>query len=180
MKFATHFDAERILAANNPGAQKSRPHTLFASGPPSLQNVQANGVVGGAMPPRPFANGAAPGPIPAVRPAPPPPQAGAFPSIQVAGQAVWQGQPPQLGQGVPQQILPPPSMLYRPPPPNMPPPPQVLSMHQRPPPPPMGMGGQPPVWQPPPPLQQQLGRPPMQHMGMAPPPPPSVPPAPPS
>ncbi|XP_010462177.1 PREDICTED: splicing factor 3B subunit 4-like [Camelina sativa] len=27
--------AERLLAATNPTAQKSRPHTLFATGPPS-------------------------------------------------------------------------------------------------------------------------------------------------
>ncbi|XP_044484829.1 splicing factor 3B subunit 4-like [Mangifera indica] len=170
--------AERILAANNPGTQKSRPHTLFASGPPTLQNTQANGAVGGPVPPRPFANGAALGPIQAVRPAAPPPQAGAFPPVPIGGQAAWQGQPQQLGQTVPQPVLPPQSVQYRPPPPNMPPPPQVPLIHQRPPPPPMGMSGQPPVWRPPPPPQQQLGGPPMQHMGMAAPPRPNVPPPP--
>lgn len=175
--------AERILAANNPSSQKSRPHTLFASGPPSLQNVpQANGTVGGPVPPRPYANGAAPGPIPAVRPPPPPPQAAAFPPMQVAGQAAWQGQPQHLGQGVPPPVMPPP-MQFRPPPnmPPPPPPPQVASVMQRPPPQPMGMGAQPLVWrQPPPPPQQLLGRPAMPHMSMPPPPPPHAAPPPPS
>ncbi|KOM45456.1 hypothetical protein LR48_Vigan06g076200 [Vigna angularis] len=72
--------AERVLAASNPTAQKSRPHTLFASGPPTLPNVpQANGVA--PVPPRPFANGVAPGSIPALRP--PPPQAAAFQPMPV-------------------------------------------------------------------------------------------------
>ncbi|XP_037494441.1 splicing factor 3B subunit 4 isoform X3 [Jatropha curcas] len=31
--------AERVLAASNPSAQKSRPHTLFASGPPTLPSI---------------------------------------------------------------------------------------------------------------------------------------------
>ncbi|KAJ4714446.1 Polyadenylate-binding protein 8 [Melia azedarach] len=188
--------AERILAANNPGSQKSRPHTLFASGPPTLQNnPQANGTVGGPAPPRQFANGAAPGPILAVRPPPPPPQppqGAAFQPIQVAGQAPWQGQPQQLGPAVPPPaVMHPPPMQYRPPP-NMPapppPPPQVTSLLPRPPPQPMGMGAQPPpVWrQPPPPPQQLMGRPPQMHqmpmhqMSMPPPPPPHAPPPPPS
>lgn len=35
--------AERVFAASNPTAQKSRPHTLFASGPPTLADApQAN------------------------------------------------------------------------------------------------------------------------------------------
>ncbi|XVE87278.1 hypothetical protein DITRI_Ditri18aG0104100 [Diplodiscus trichospermus] len=39
--------AERVLAASNPNAQKSRPHTLFASGPPTLPTGPlANGAVG--------------------------------------------------------------------------------------------------------------------------------------
>ncbi|KAK0592684.1 hypothetical protein LWI29_023577 [Acer saccharum] len=172
--------AERILAANNPGSQKSRPHTLFAIGPPSLQNVpQANGSVGGPVPPRPFTNGAAPGPIPSVRP--PPPQGAAFPPVQVGGQAAWSGQPQQYGQ----PLMPPPPVQFRPPPPNMPPPPpQLGSVHPRPPPQPMGMGmgmgmgigGQQPSWRPPPPPQQQMGqmgRPPMMSMLPPPPPPPS-------
>lgn len=38
--------AERVLAASNPTAQKSRPHTLFASGPPTLPDApQANGTI---------------------------------------------------------------------------------------------------------------------------------------
>ncbi|KAL5805106.1 hypothetical protein ACOSQ3_031906 [Xanthoceras sorbifolium] len=170
--------AERILAANNPSSQKSRPHTLFASGPPTLQNVpQANGTVGGPVPPRPFANGAAPGPIPSVRP--PPPQGAAFQPMQVAGQGAWPGQPQQLGQPMAPPVMPPPPVQYRPPPPNMPPPPpQGGSVLQRPPPQPMGMGGQPPAWRPPPPPQQQMGRPHM--MQMPPPPPPNLPPPPPS
>lgn len=167
----TIANAERILAANNPSSQKSRPHTLFASGPPTLQSVgQANGHVGGAVPPRPFANGAPPPPpIPSIRP--PPPQAAAYPPVQVPGQGGWPGQPQQLGQPIPQPMMPPPPVQYRPPPPNMPPPPQQAgNILPRPPPQPMAMGGQPPVWRPPPPPQQQMGRPPMMSM---PPPPPS-------
>lgn len=62
--------AERVLAASNPGTQRIRPHTLFASGPPTLPNgPQANGSVPPAIPPRPFANGPLPpAPLPAVRP----------------------------------------------------------------------------------------------------------------
>ncbi|OMO84354.1 hypothetical protein COLO4_22108 [Corchorus olitorius] len=51
--------AERVLAASNPNATKSRPHTLFASGPPTLPSgTQANGAIGAPVPPRPFANDA--------------------------------------------------------------------------------------------------------------------------
>uniref|UniRef100_A0A7N2M010 RRM domain-containing protein n=1 Tax=Quercus lobata TaxID=97700 RepID=A0A7N2M010_QUELO len=166
--------AERVLAASNPTAQKSRPHTLFASGPPTLSNVpQSNGT----MPPRPFANGTvAPGPIPAFRP-PPPPQGAAFPPMPVVGQPPWQVQPQQPG-----QTIPPPMMhqvqQFRPAPPNMPPPPpQAGQAPPRPLPPPMGMGGQPPMWRPPPPppLQQQPGRPLMPQSSMPPPPPPNNP-----
>ncbi|GAV87415.1 RRM_1 domain-containing protein [Cephalotus follicularis] len=169
--------AERVLAASNPGPQKSRPHTLFASGPPSLSNVvQANGTMG-TMPPRPFGNGAvAPPPIPPFRPLPP--QGTAFPTIP-GGQAAWQGQPQHPGQTFPHPVMPPPPMQFRlPPHQNMPPPPLQAASLVRPPP-PMGMGPQPPVWRPPPPPQQQLGRPPMPHMSM-PPPPNNAPPPPPS
>ncbi|XP_059432929.1 uncharacterized protein LOC132166171 [Corylus avellana] len=174
--------AERVLAASNPGAQKSRPHTLFASGPPTHPSVpQANG----AMPPRPFANGAvAPGPIPALRP--PPPQATAYPPIPMAGQPAWHGQPPQPGQTIPPPGMPPQMQQFRPPPPSMPPPPpQAAPGPPRPLPPPMGMGGQPPpMWrQPPPPPLQHGGRPPMPQTSMPPPPPPihnNPPPLPPS
>ncbi|KAK9910933.1 hypothetical protein M0R45_034867 [Rubus argutus] len=64
--------AERVLAASNP-TSKSRPHTLFASGPPTLPSgSQANGTMGAPVPPRPFANGGVgPGLIPPLRPPPP-------------------------------------------------------------------------------------------------------------
>ncbi|KAF3439058.1 hypothetical protein FNV43_RR17333 [Rhamnella rubrinervis] len=167
--------AERVLAASNPSA-KSRPHTLFASGPPTLANgPQANGTMGAPVPPRPFANGgAAPGPIPTLRPAPP--QGLTFPTMQVAGQPAWQGQPQQPGHVMP----PPPLQQFRPPPPNMPPPPppQVAMGPPRSLPPPMVMGGQPPNWRQPPPPQQ---RPLMFPQGSIPPPPPlNNPPPPPS
>ncbi|KAB1214593.1 Splicing factor 3B subunit 4 [Morella rubra] len=175
--------AERVLAASNPSTQKSRPHTLFASGPPTLQNnPQANGTV----PPRPFANGSvAPGSIATFRP--PPPQGAAFPPMPIAGQPTWQGHMQQQGQPIPPPGMPPHVQQFRPPPPSMPPPPppQAAPAPQRLLPPPMGMGGQPPMWRPPPPppLQQQVGRPPMQQMSMPPPPPPhnlNNPPPPPS
>jgi|UniRef100_A0A2N9JB31 splicing factor 3B subunit 4 len=174
--------AERVLAASNPSAQKSRPHTLFASGPPTLSNVpQANGT----MPPRPFSNGTvAPSPIPAFRP--PPAQGAAFQPMQVAGPPAWQGQPQQPGQMMPPPVMHQQVQQFRPPPPNMPPPPpQAGAAPPRPLPPPMGMGGQPPMWRPPPPppYQQQAGRPPMPQ-SMPPPPPPNnpnnLPPLPPS
>ncbi|KAL0548526.1 hypothetical protein IC582_012979 [Cucumis melo] len=167
--------AERVLAASNP--QKSRPHTLFASGPPTLPKVaQPNGAIGAPVPPRPFANGAiTPNPIPAIRPSPP--QGVAFPPMPMAGQPpAWQGQPQQPGQMMPGSMIPPPVQQFRPPPPNMPMPPPQAQAHSMPIPPPMGMGGaQPPLWRPPPPpmQQQQPGRPPMQMSSMPPPPPPN-------
>jgi splicing factor 3B subunit 4 len=150
------YIAERVLAASNPGAQKSMPHTLFFSGPPTHPSVlQANG----AMPPRPFAYGAvAPGPIPALRP--PPPQATAYPPMPIAGQPAWHGQPLQPGQTIPAPGMPPQMQQFRPPPPSMPPPPPLAAPGPpRPLPPPMGMGGQPP---------------PMWHQLPPPPPPPST------
>ncbi|KAK8619151.1 hypothetical protein V6N13_133118 [Hibiscus sabdariffa] len=167
--------AERVLAASNPSTQKSRPHTLFASGPPTLQpGPQANGGIGSAVPPRPFPNGTIPpSPMPVARP--PPPQNVPYPQMQLGGQAPWQGQPQHhLGQQIPPPVMPPPPMQYRPPPPNMPPPPQAMSGLPRPPP-PMSMGaphGWPQSAPPPPPVQQQMGgRPPMPQMSMPPPPP---------
>ncbi|KAJ8764403.1 hypothetical protein K2173_006143 [Erythroxylum novogranatense] len=61
--------AEKVLAASNPGGQKSRSHILFVSGPP-LQSPFANGPV-------------VPGPVPAFRP---PPPSAAFSPMHVAGQ----------------------------------------------------------------------------------------------
>lgn len=161
-------NTERVLAASNPSSQKSRPHTLFASGPPTLPSgPQANGGIGAPVPPRPFPNGTVPpGPMPVARP--PPPQNVPYPQMQLAGQSPWQGQPQHLGQQIPPPVMPPPPMQYRPPPPNMPPPPppQSVSGLSRPPP-PMGMGA-PHGW----PQQQMGGRPPMPQMSMPPPPPP--------
>ncbi|KAH1231455.1 Splicing factor 3B subunit 4 [Glycine max] len=162
--------AERVLAASNPTTQKSRPHTLFASGPPTLPSVpQANGVA--PVPPRPFANGVAPPAIPALRP--PPPQAAAFQPMPVPGQPTWHQQQP--GQTLLPPAMPPPPQVqqFRPPHPGMqqmPPPPQAPP---RPLPPPSVMASQPPpVWRLPPP-QQQGGRPlPYPQSGMPPPPPP--------
>ncbi|KAH0917110.1 hypothetical protein HID58_024770 [Brassica napus] len=75
---------ERLLAATNPISQKSRPHTLFASGPPTAP--QANGF------PRPFANGGMqPVPIPGPRPTPPPPP----PQVYQTQPQSWQSQPHQ-------------------------------------------------------------------------------------
>ncbi|XP_039026217.1 splicing factor 3B subunit 4-like isoform X2 [Hibiscus syriacus] len=164
--------AERVLAASNPSSQKSRPHTLFASGPPMLPSgPQANGGMGAPVPPRPFANGTVPpSPMPVARP--PPPQNVPYPQMQLGGQAPWQGQPQHLGHQMPPPVMPPPPMQYRPPPPNMPPPPQAMSGLSRHPP-PMSMGA-PHGWPqsaPPPPQQQQMGgRPPMPQMSMPPPP----------
>lgn len=160
--------AERVLAASNPGVQRNRPHTMFASGPPSLANgPQANGT---PMPPRPFVNGSMPpGQMPVVRP-PAPPQGAFPPPMNMTGQPSWPGQQqPPTG-------IPPPPQFRAPvrPPPNMPPPPQAMMM--RPPPPPVGMGGQPPpMWRPPPPPPQGA-RPMPPPMSMPPPPPPNMPP----
>ncbi|MED6180647.1 hypothetical protein PIB30_011953 [Stylosanthes scabra] len=164
--------AERVLAASNPTAQKSRPHTRFASAPPTLANVaQANGTVPAPVPPHPFANGMAPPPIPALRPPPPPPHAAAFQPMPGAGQPAWHQQQPGLPPGMPppqvQQFRPPPSCM------PMPPPPQAVSAPPRPLPPPTGMVSQPPLWRPqPPPPQQQGGRP-MAYPQPSMPPPPS-------
>lgn len=169
--------AERVLAASNPGIQKSRPHTLFASGPPSVGNAtQANGATGVPVPPRPFANGVVPsGQIPAFRP---PPQV--FPQMQMSGPPPsWQGH--QQGQTLaPPPMQQPPLQHYRPPPPNMPPPPQQMAqMMNRPPPPPAAMGA-PQYWrQPPPPQHMVGGHHVMQQMSMPPPPPPNAQPPPP-
>ncbi|KAK4269795.1 hypothetical protein QN277_022904 [Acacia crassicarpa] len=169
--------AERVLAASNPGAQKNRPHTLFASGPPTLPNVtQANGAIAAPVPPRPYANGVAPPAIPALRP-PPPPQAGPFPPMPVAPQPTWHQQQP--GQTIPQSMMPPPSVQqFRPPHLSMPPlpPQQAVPAPPRPLPPPAAMTGQQPIWrpQPPPPPQQQGVWPPsFPQSSMPPPPPPS-------
>ncbi|PIN24147.1 Splicing factor 3b, subunit 4 [Handroanthus impetiginosus] len=156
--------AERVLAASNPSTQKNRPHTMFASGPPTLP--QANGPVATPVPPRPFANGTVPPPpIPTLRPPPPqPPQTVYQPMPQMSAPS-WQGQPGQPGStGIP----PPPIQQFRSMPP--PPPPQITPALARPPPPPSGLAA-PPVWRPPPPPQQLTGGH-MQQMSMPPPPPP--------
>ncbi|XP_010531020.1 PREDICTED: splicing factor 3B subunit 4-like [Tarenaya hassleriana] len=169
--------AERLLAANNPNSQKSRPHTLFASGPPTLANAPRPN----ALPPRPFANGNLPPvPIQAVRPPPPPPQAAAAAAYQPPppAQAAWPPQPQQHGFAVP------PPMQFRPAPQGMPLPP---ALHQqvgsRPPPPPQAMGigqsqhmwpGGPPMHHPPPHHPHHH-----HHMSMPPPPTHSIPPPPP-
>ncbi|XP_074275262.1 uncharacterized protein LOC141599217 [Silene latifolia] len=165
--------AERVLAASNPQAPKSRPHTLFASGPPT-----ANGGVPAPPPPQPMANGAVPVPPSPMQQFRPPPPMNAFappppPPMQMGGQ--WPGQQQHPGQ-VMQHSMPPPPQ-FRPMHPNMmqppPPPQQGQGQGLARPPPPMSMGG-PPGWRPPPPPQQLLGRPPMQQQySMPPPPPPS-------
>ncbi|KAJ4889014.1 RNA-binding (RRM/RBD/RNP motifs) family protein [Raphanus sativus] len=161
--------AERLLAATNPIAQKSRPHTLFASGPPTAP--QANGI------PRPFANGGMqPVPIPGPRPTPPPPP----PQVYQTQPPSWQSQPHQQQHG----LAVPPPMQYRPPQGMPPPPPPQFLHHQQgfggprpPPPPPQAMGMNQHGW--PPQHMQQGGPPPPQqpmhlhhHMSMPPPPPP--------
>eukprot|EP00252_Welwitschia_mirabilis_P027983 TRINITY_DN9876_c0_g1_i2.p1 TRINITY_DN9876_c0_g1~~TRINITY_DN9876_c0_g1_i2.p1 ORF type:complete len:412 (+),score=106.39 TRINITY_DN9876_c0_g1_i2:215-1450(+) len=163
--------AERMLAASNPNTQKNRPHTMFASGPPTLPNGPslANGNMGPPLPPPPFSNGplqhgqitsnqsqshsgAFPPPIQGTRLPPP-----------------WPGQPQQQGQAMPsggmlqQQFRPPPR---QPPPPNMPAPPQGFPPR---PPPPMGMG---------PPQGWVRGPPPPPQAGARPPPPSQAPPPP--
>lgn len=173
--------AERMLAASNPGTQKNRPHTLFASGPPTLPSgpPHANGNMGPPMPPPPFSNGPLQhGQMPPSQP--PQPQGGSFPPPMQASRPPppWSNQPQQQGQGMPppggmphqQQFRPP----QRPPPPNMPPPPPQGFPAR--PPPPMGMGP-PPGWArglPPPPQGVRPPPPPqmsMQPQGMPPPPP---------
>ncbi|KAL0332518.1 UNVERIFIED_CONTAM: Splicing factor 3B subunit [Sesamum calycinum] len=165
--------AERVLAASNPATQKNRPHTMFASGPPTLP-PQPNGTVNAPAPPRPFANGSVPpAPIPALRPPPPQPPQPMYPPAQMPAQS-WQGQPPQPGS----TGIPPPMQQFRGMPP--PPPPQVSPALVRPPPPPAGLVA-PPVWRPPPPPQQLTGGPHSMppHMSMAPPQQLSMPPPPP-
>lgn len=149
--------AERVLAASNPTTQKSRPHTLFASGPPTLPNApQVNGSIAAPMPPRPFANGVAPATIPTIHP--PPPQAATF---QPMPPQAWHQQQP--GQPMMPPSMPPPQFQqFRPPPSGMqmpPPPPQGVQGPPRPLPPPAMMAGQPQWRPPPPPPQQQGGRP---------------------
>lgn len=133
--------AERVLAASNPGIQKNKPHTLFASGPPTLPNpAQPNTQMPTPVPapPRPFMIGQVPPPM---RPLPPP-QAGQYPPPQM--HMAWPPQPPN--QQFPPPTMPPPPQQFRPmqPPSNMPPPP-----------PPNMMRGLPPLpnWRPP----QQMG-----------------------
>jgi splicing factor 3B subunit 4 len=169
--------AERVLAASNPGIQKSRPHTLFASGPPTLPNIQANGTMVAQIPPRPFLNGSLPpGPIPSLRP-PPPPQQLFQPMQMSAPPPPPQSWPGQQQQPPPMHHHPPPQYQQFRPPPNMPPPPQVAAQMMNRPPPPTGMAAPPPLWRPPPPPQQLTGvyqnHPSMQQMSMPPPPPPS-------
>lgn len=146
--------AERTLASSNPTTQKSRPHTLFASGPPTL--AQPNGA------PRPFVNGSLPPvqTIPAIRPAPPPPAQLYQPMQMSAPPPQWQQQMSPQPQHHLQQFRPPP------PPSSMP------QMMNRPPPPPAGMAGQ-QMWRVPPPPQQLGGGHGHPSMMQMPPPPPS-------
>ncbi|KAK9080360.1 hypothetical protein SSX86_000118 [Deinandra increscens subsp. villosa] len=165
--------AERTLASSNPTTQKSRPHTMFASGPPTLPKVgQLNGA---PLPPRPFANGVVPQ-VQTLPSIPPPPQhAQMYPPMQMQMSAPPPQQWQQMGQpqGMPPQHL----QQFRPPPPNIPPPPSNMpQMMNRPPPPPAGMAGQQHMWRAPPPPQQLAGghghgHPPqhMQQMSMPPP-----------
>lgn len=176
--------AERVLAASNPGTHKNKPHTLFASGPPTLHNSGAvNGTISAPMPPRPFVNGPIPGgQMPPMRPMPPS-QGGQFPPpMHMGGPPTWHGQPQQPNQGMPPPVMPPPPPqmqqfrpppLMRPPPPNMPPPPPSVMMR----PPPSGVGAPPPpmVWRPQPPPQQGGLRPMPPPSMMHPPPPPNAP-----
>ncbi|XP_027179592.1 splicing factor 3B subunit 4 [Coffea eugenioides] len=164
--------AERVLAASNPNVQKSRPHTMFASGPPTLQNVaQASANIAAPVPPRPFANGnVPPTSIPPFRP--PPPQASMFPPMPLPPPQSWQGQQPPGQTALP----PPPMQQFRSMPP---PPPQIAPALPRPPPPPVGVVTAPNVWRPPPPPQQLGGGPPSMPPHMPPPPPGNFPPPPP-
>ncbi|KAL6507554.1 hypothetical protein OROGR_023749 [Orobanche gracilis] len=149
--------AERVLAAN-PTTQHSRPHTMFASGPPTFP--QQNGSVPTPVAPGSFVNGIIPpsAPIPAFRP-PPPPTQNVYPPMQQMPSNSWQGGPPQLG-GIP---LPQMQQQFR----GMaPPPPQQINPGLvRPPPPPARIAAPLPVWKPPPPPQQMHS---MQHMSMPP------------
>ncbi|GER55792.1 RNA-binding (RRM/RBD/RNP motifs) family protein [Striga asiatica] len=135
---------QRLLAANSSNnAQRSRPHTMFASGPPTQQMfasgppAQPNGTV--VRPP--FANGTVPSPP--IRMPPPPPQS--------AYQQLWRPPPPpqQLGGGGPHPMH------------QQQQPPMMMHMAAQPPPQQMGGGGTHPMMHmgqpPPPPPQQQLG-----------------------
>ena len=152
---------ERLLAANNPGSQRNRPHTMFASGPPT------QGLPNGGPPvPRSYVNGTVPGQIQHIRPPPPGPIGQFPPPMQMHGQPAWPAPPHSAPPPMAQQLqyrLP-----VRPPPPNMMPPPVGMV---RPPPPPAGMSA-PPMWMPPPPPPQQSGGMPPPPMSMPPPPPP--------
>eukprot|EP00249_Psilotum_nudum_P019735 c27394_g2_i1 orf=1470-2876(+) len=177
--------AERLLAANNPNTQKSRPHTLFASGPPIPAAAggpppmppQASGNMG----PPPSMNGGMPPPFNNGPPMPPPPlhqrqmaqtqsQGPPFgpPPIQQGGVGrpqQWPNQLPAQGQGMPSQIpqqhfRPPPPPGSRPLPPNMLPPQQNFTGPGGRPPPPMGMGPGWPRGAPPPPPQANMRGPP--------------------
>ncbi|KAG6412425.1 hypothetical protein SASPL_125103 [Salvia splendens] len=163
LQFSSITIAERVLAASNPTTQRSRPHTMFASGPPTIP--QQNGGVNAPVAPRPFTNGPVPPPpVPALG-APPPQNMYQPMQMQVPS---WQGQPPQPGHAG----IPPPMQQFRSMPP---PPPQMAPAPMRPPPPPSGMAA-PPGWRPPPPPQHLMGgthpmqhmMPPPQHMNMAP------------
>ncbi|EYU29755.1 hypothetical protein MIMGU_mgv1a008780mg [Erythranthe guttata] len=149
-RHGTH--AERVLAASNPTTQRSRPHTMFASGPPTLPPQQNGAVSAPVAPPRPFANGSVPPPpMPALRP-PPPPQNMYQPmqQQQMAPPPPWQGQPP------PQSGIPPPQMQHQYRGMMPPPPPQQMNPGLlRPPPPPAGMVA-PPGWRPQPPPPQHF------------------------
>ncbi|KAL6126626.1 hypothetical protein ACLB2K_074672 [Fragaria x ananassa] len=103
--------AERVLAATNPASKSRRPHTMFASAPPTVPNgSQANGGMAAPVPPRSFANGGVGVAFP--------PQGMGFPPMQVAVQPTWQGQQPQ------QPMMPPlPMQQFCHVAPNMPPPP---------------------------------------------------------
>ncbi|KAL8545678.1 hypothetical protein ACS0TY_005713 [Phlomoides rotata] len=62
-RHGTH--AERVLAASNPTIHRSRPHTMFASGPPMMP--KQNGSMATPVAVRPFANGSIPPPpVPAL------------------------------------------------------------------------------------------------------------------
>ncbi|KAL3701799.1 hypothetical protein R1sor_019821 [Riccia sorocarpa] len=189
--------AERMLAASNPNAQKNRPHTLFASGPPSVVGPpvagagpppippQSNGNMGppsnlngNMMPPPPFGNGPPPMPPPPQQgppSQPPPPQGppGHFgqPNQRPPHQ-MGSGPPPPWGNQPPQQGGMPPQAMPPPPqfrpPSNMPPPPGPPQGYPgMRPPPPMGMGP-PPHWGRGPPPPQGVRPPPPNMQGMPP------------
>ncbi|KAH7436515.1 hypothetical protein KP509_05G023600 [Ceratopteris richardii] len=153
--------AERMLASNNPNVQKNRPHTLFASGPPSLSGPPSSGPPSMPMqaliPPPPISvpfNNGPPNPMSTIQRPPPQVPIGAFmgqpgaPQISVG--STWPNQSAPQGQGMPQVT----QQQFRPPPPtsrptlplNMPAPPQGFTVIR--PPPPVSIS--PPVWRGPP------------------------------